>query len=168
MNERIKIIRKTKGLTQADFGKRIGLTRDTIANIEGNRSEIRDVFIKAICREFHVNESWLRDGIGEMYSESPDGHADRLIKEYGLDDFAAKFVREYCTLTESEKEAVRKFVASLSESQGTSSEEAEWEDEKARRVREYSDFLDEEKRREPPRSGSRGSGEGCGEDEGIA
>lgn len=67
MNNRIKNIRKQSGLNQADFGNRIGVSRDTVANIEGGRIEIKDLFIKSICREFNVNEQWLRTGDGDPY-----------------------------------------------------------------------------------------------------
>ena len=62
MHERIKQVRIEAGLSQRDFGARIGVSRDTIASIESNRIEIKDVFVKAICREFQVRESWLRTG----------------------------------------------------------------------------------------------------------
>lgn len=68
MHSRIHDIRKSLGLSQSDFGARIGLSRDSIANIEGNRTEIKDVVIKLICREFNIDEEWLRTGEGEMYS----------------------------------------------------------------------------------------------------
>lgn len=67
MNNRIQQIRKSLGLNQSDFGSRIGLSRDSIANIEGGRIEIKDVVIKLICKEFNINEEWLRTGNGEPY-----------------------------------------------------------------------------------------------------
>lgn len=38
-----------------------------MANIEGGRIELKDLFIKSICRTFNVNEQWLRTGEGEPY-----------------------------------------------------------------------------------------------------
>ena len=66
MNERIKKLRKTLDLTQAEFGRRIGVKQNTIALIEGGRNT-SDQTIFAICREFNVNETWLRTGEGEMF-----------------------------------------------------------------------------------------------------
>lgn len=64
LNDRIKGVRTSLQLTQEDFGKRIGSARNTIANYEtGNRNPSNAVII-AICREFNVNEDWLRTGAG--------------------------------------------------------------------------------------------------------
>ena len=71
MNTRIKQIREYWELTQEEFGKKIGSARNTIANYEnGNRNPSNSVII-SICREFNVNEDWLRTGNGEMFKESP-------------------------------------------------------------------------------------------------
>lgn len=64
LNDRIKRVRTSLQLTQEDFGKKIGSARNTIANYEtGNRNPSNAVII-AICREFNVNEDWLRTGAG--------------------------------------------------------------------------------------------------------
>jgi transcriptional regulator with XRE-family HTH domain len=67
MNTRIKEVRKAAKLTQTAFGEKIGLTQNYIALIEGGQREPGDRTIRDICREFGVNEMWLRNGIGEMY-----------------------------------------------------------------------------------------------------
>lgn len=99
MHSRIQNIRKSLGLSQSEFGSRIGLSRDSIANIEGNRTEIKDVVIKLICREFNVDEEWLRTGEGEMYA--PQTRNQEII------EFANKIMAD-------EDESFRKrFVAAL-------------------------------------------------------
>lgn len=67
MNTRIKEVRKAAKLTQTAFGEKIGLTQNYIALIEGGQREPGDRTIRDICREFGVNEMWLRTGNGEMY-----------------------------------------------------------------------------------------------------
>ena len=67
MNERIKAVREKFGLNQTEFGARIGVKQTTIAGYEnGTRTPI-DAVILTICREFHVNEDWLRTGQGDPY-----------------------------------------------------------------------------------------------------
>ena len=67
MKTRIKQIRKHYNLNQEDFGKRIGAKQSTVTAYEcGNRVPM-DVTITSICREFGVNEEWLRTGKGEMF-----------------------------------------------------------------------------------------------------
>lgn len=71
MNNRIKQIRKHLKLSQSSFGSALGVSRDAINNAENLRAEISDILIKSICREFGVDELWLRTGEGEMFRAVP-------------------------------------------------------------------------------------------------
>ena len=66
MKDRIKQIRKSHDLTQQEFADRLNIKRGTIANYELGRNEPIDAVITLICREFGVNEAWLRTGKGQM------------------------------------------------------------------------------------------------------
>ena len=68
LGERIKEVRTNKGLTQEQFSGKIGLSRNYVARIEIGERLPSDRTIKDICREFGVDELWLRTGIGEAYS----------------------------------------------------------------------------------------------------
>lgn len=67
MDERIKELRKSMKMTQAEFGKRIGVRPNTITNYETGLRTPSDAAILAICREFGVSETWLRTGEGDMF-----------------------------------------------------------------------------------------------------
>ena len=67
MDERIKELRKSMKMTQAEFGKRIGVRPNTITNYETGLRTPSDATILAICREFGVSETWLRTGEGDMF-----------------------------------------------------------------------------------------------------
>ena len=67
MNDRIKEVRTVLGLSQQEFADRIGIKRGAVANYEVGRNEPIDAIISLICREFHVDEHWLRTGDGEMF-----------------------------------------------------------------------------------------------------
>lgn len=67
MEQRIKAIRKALNLTQQEFADRLNIKRNTIANYEIGRNKPIDAVISLICREFNVNETWLRTGAGEMF-----------------------------------------------------------------------------------------------------
>lgn len=67
MYERIKKLRKALDLTQQKFADCLGMKQNTIATYEMGRSIPSDPTIKSICREFNVNETWLRTGAGEMF-----------------------------------------------------------------------------------------------------
>lgn len=64
MNERFKKVRKTLGLTQSEFGKSLGISNTAISKIEKGENNVSESNIISICREFGVNEEWLRTGVG--------------------------------------------------------------------------------------------------------
>lgn len=69
INERVKHIRKSFGLTMEAFGTRLGVTKVAVSMIESGKRNVTDQMFLSICREFNVNPDWLRDGIGEPFKE---------------------------------------------------------------------------------------------------
>lgn len=69
MNERMKKLRKALDITQQEFADKIGIKRNSYANYETGRNVPIDAIIVSICREFNVNETWLRTGEGDMFVE---------------------------------------------------------------------------------------------------
>ena len=66
MNNRIKEVRDHFNLSRAAFGERLGVSGDVINNLERGRVDAKDHMILLICKEYDVNEEWLRTGEGEM------------------------------------------------------------------------------------------------------
>lgn len=66
MNERIKELRKHLNMNQDSFGKRLGVTGPAVSRMESGDRQPSDQVILSICREFGVNEIWLRTGEGDM------------------------------------------------------------------------------------------------------
>lgn len=66
IGERIKAVRKNAGLSQTAFAERLGATRGVITNLEGEKTELNEPFMRLICKEFNVSEEWLRTGEGDM------------------------------------------------------------------------------------------------------
>lgn len=69
MNERVKELRTALGLSAEKFGGKIGVTRSAISKMELGVCNISKQSIYSICREFNVNEEWLRNGTGEMFND---------------------------------------------------------------------------------------------------
>lgn len=67
MKERMRKLRRILDLTQQEFADRIGMKRNTVANYETGRNEPSSSVISLICREFNVNEDWLRTGEGDPF-----------------------------------------------------------------------------------------------------
>ena len=72
LNTRFVTIRKHFKLTQAEFGQRLGASRDAISNIEQGRVDASPMICKLVCREFGVDEYWLETGNGSMFREVSD------------------------------------------------------------------------------------------------
>ena len=71
LTERIRTLRKALKLSQAEFGKILGTTRDVIGNLEYGRSTPKPSFLDLICTIFNVNSDWLLNGTGEMFKPVP-------------------------------------------------------------------------------------------------
>ena len=59
MNGRIKLIRKTLGISQRDFGKKIGISDTAVSKLESGERNPSEQTLKSICREFNVDYFWL-------------------------------------------------------------------------------------------------------------
>ena len=70
LEDRIKQIREHFGLSQAHFAQKINKSPGFISLVETGRSNVSDDTIKSICSAFSINESWLRNGEGEMTSQA--------------------------------------------------------------------------------------------------
>lgn len=67
IGENIKKLRKMLGLSQAEFGERLGVSRDVIGNIEYGRVTPKEVFLNHLCEVFNINKEWLLKGYGEPF-----------------------------------------------------------------------------------------------------
>lgn len=86
MKDRIKALRKALSLNQTDFGSKIGVKQSAVAAYESGSRNPLDSVIVSICREFGVNERWLRTGEGEMLMH--------LSREEEIMRFAATVIRD--------------------------------------------------------------------------
>ena len=108
MNNRIKEVRKFYGLSTEEFGKKLGVTRTAISNIENAHRSVTEQMIKSVCREFGVVETWLRTGEGSMFQPTDRRQEiTQLTKKLFAeekDSFKNRFVSVLANLTEKEWE----------------------------------------------------------------
>lgn len=69
MENRIVLLRKNLGYSQEKFAQELNLSRNFINQIEAGKKNPSDRTVLDICREFNVNEEWLRTGEGEMFMD---------------------------------------------------------------------------------------------------
>lgn len=104
MHTRIKELRKARGLTQQEFADRLNIGRGTLANYEVGRNEPIDAVITLICREFNVNEAWLRYGTGKM--DATQSREDEITQavERLLSGETSEFKRRFTLVLSNLKE----------------------------------------------------------------
>lgn len=114
MMDRIKELRKTLRLSQSEFAKALKLTRNSITMIETGKRGISDRTISDICREFEVNEEWLRNGTGEMFADKSND-IYYLIGKYGdgLSEKQKEIIISILKMDEAERNVVEAFIDSL-------------------------------------------------------
>lgn len=116
MKERLKKLRKALDLTQQEFADRIGISRGNIATYETRDGSPGNSVINLICREFNVNDTWLRTGAGEMFVEAPSDTLDALVQEYHLDRFGRTVVEKMLNLNEKQWAVFHDFAMEVLES----------------------------------------------------
>ena len=122
MNERIKRLRKELKLTQQQFADKTKVKRNTVATYEMGRSVPSDSAIALICKTFHVNEDWLRNGNGEMFEELPEDDEKAAFVSSLLDadndpfyNIIQEIMRTFDELSPKSQEVIREFSAKLVE-----------------------------------------------------
>ena len=105
MEARLKAVRKAVGLTQQEFADRLGIKRGAVANYEIGRNDPIDAVISLICREFGVNETWLRTGEGEMFAKAPTDIVSEVAEKLGLNEFEQLILNAYVKLPKQLRDA---------------------------------------------------------------
>ncbi|MCR0293132.1 helix-turn-helix domain-containing protein [[Clostridium] innocuum] len=102
MKERLKLLRKKLRLTQAAFGNKLGLARNTIANYEDGNRKPSIAILKLICNTCNVNYLWLTEGKGEMF-EAPGSALDDLAMQYDLNEIDLYLIKAYLDMSKDER-----------------------------------------------------------------
>ena len=102
MKERLKLLRKSLRLTQAAFGDKLGLARNTIANYEDGNRKPSNAILKLLCKTYNVNYLWLTEGKGEMF-EISDTALDDLIMQYDLNEVDTFLIKSYLNMSKEER-----------------------------------------------------------------
>lgn len=121
MKDRIKQLRSALGLTQEKFAERLGVKRNTIATYEIGRNEPIDAVVSLMCKEFNVNEKWLRTGEGEMFlpvleEDEVAAYVSELLEDNGenpLYIIIKEIMHTYSELSPKSQEVIRDASAKL-------------------------------------------------------
>lgn len=106
MPNMIKELRKIKGLNQTEFGKKLGVSRDVINNVENDRVELKENMVITICAIFHVRREWLLTGEGPMSPDTTSLLIDEVAKEYDLTQDQKRLLSIFFSMDKEDREMV--------------------------------------------------------------
>lgn len=120
---RVRTLRKDLGLTLEKFGDPLGVGKTAISKIENGENNLTDQMIVSICREYNVNEEWLRTGNGEMFKkltpqEEVASYVSDLLEDGADNPFYGIIIdimKTYSELSPKSQEVVRDFSRRLAE-----------------------------------------------------
>ena len=110
MKDRIKFLRKNLGLTQEEFSSRIGIKRNTLAGYETGKAVPSDAIIMSICKEYRVNEEWLRNGTGDMRPIDLAEEIEKVVVKYNLDDDESRLIKNFVELDSDARKRILAYM----------------------------------------------------------
>lgn len=115
--ERISAIIADSKLNKSKFAERIGVSQAYISQICSGTRYPSDRTISDICREFKVNEEWLREGVEPIYHKVSRQDEIAAFMNNALhgksNDFKQRLVSVLARLDESEWELLEKMALKL-------------------------------------------------------
>ncbi len=115
IGERITHIRNVLNVKQGEMAKRINIKQGSLSDIErGKVSTVTDRVINDICREYGINEEWLRSGEGTMAKVENIEITDLLANKSDIDDIDKKIIIEYLKLNAKQRKAIKDFIGKIS------------------------------------------------------
>lgn len=125
INERIKFLRKEKGLNQKQFALLLGITQSGASYMEQPGNNISESSIKSISTICNVNEEWLRNGTEPVYIQAPTFSLDKFVKDHGGTEFELDIMKAYFELDpDIRKMLVKHFKERLTASAPATAEES--------------------------------------------
>lgn len=155
MKDRIREVREHFGLSMEKFGSRIGIGKASISLLESGKNNPSVQTITLICREFGVNEQWLRTGEGEMFEQTRASVLDRLSTEYDLSREQRSVIEAFLDLNPQERDVILKYVHNVFDrSAESAAQSTAIPDKEAQRIAESDEFKALREKNEPPESES--------------
>lgn len=155
MKDRIREVREHFGLSMEKFGSRIGIGKASISLLESGKNNPSIQTIALICREFGVNEQWLRTGEGEMFEQTRASVLDRLSTEYDLSREQRSVIEAFLDLDPQERDVILKYVHNVFDrSAKSTAQSTSIPDKEAQRIAESDEFKALREKNEPPESES--------------
>lgn len=112
LSERVREARNALGLSQSEFGARIGVSIDVIKNIEYSRTNPTNLLLNHMCEIHHINRDWLETGEGEMFDPNAKvDEAARLVESVSDSPAMRSLLATWAQLSDENKAVFEKFAA---------------------------------------------------------
>lgn len=108
-------------MSQEVFGMKLGVTGAGISKIEGGTRSLTEQMILLMCREFDVNENWLRNGDGDIFRQKYPPGIEQLAGYYHLDELDRRIIYEYTMLEDSKRKVIKDYIMKIAYGSGNSS-----------------------------------------------
>lgn len=109
-NDRVRILRKTLGLSQESFGEKLGMKKSSISTIEKGTNNLTDIVAKLICATFNVDYFWLTEGADvDMFKAFPETILDEVVEEFKLDKEDRALLETYLEASKEERKILLSF-----------------------------------------------------------
>lgn len=117
MKTRFKLLRQELGMTQEEFGSKIGVARNTIAQYESGRIVPSNPVIANICKEYSVNETWLLTGEGDMFKNiTPSEEIESFLSTLAIsgdENFKKRLILYLAQMKDSDWEKLEQVLDTL-------------------------------------------------------
>lgn len=113
--ERLRKVRKALGMTQAEFGRALGMKPNSISTIESGKNAVSNQVCRSVCESFGIREEWLRTGEGEMFaSKTRDEELGELFGRVSLESgYKRDLLAAMARLSDDDLEKLAELVVKL-------------------------------------------------------
>lgn len=113
INERFRIAREARGLSQRNVAEKISVGNTAISRIESGTNNPSDRTIRLFCDELGISEKWLRIGEGEMFVATVDDELTTIAQRHGLDEMDVAILRTYINLPKEAQAVFKNFILTM-------------------------------------------------------
>lgn len=108
--ERIKQVRKSLGLSLEEFSKPLGVHKSAVSRAETGVNSVSGQLRASICKEYRVNEEWLRNGTGDMRTLDLAEEIEKVVVKYNLDDDETRLVKNFVELDSGARKRILAYM----------------------------------------------------------
>lgn len=118
LGERIRELRRSLGLKQAEFADQIGVKEATVTSWETGNRNPSDTVLVTICNVFDINKEWLINEKGPMRKAlGPDEELDLILQKVlaGEDPTIKAIIKVYWSMPDDAKQLLRQAILDIAD-----------------------------------------------------